>query len=145
MDDIVIQGLKMLQADHQVFYGKLRNYHWTVRGPRFFELHALFEQLYTETALSVDEIAERIVAVGAKPVATYAESIELARLEEDASSPSAERMLKSVHDDIDHLINSLKATAKEAESKGDSTTFNLLDGKADAAEKHAWMIRSALA
>ena len=119
MDDITIQGLRMLQADHQVFYGKLRNYHWTVKGPRFFELHALFEQ-------------------------TYAESVDLARLKEDPDSPESGRMLKNVHDDLDHLINSLKATAKQAESAGDSTTFNLLDGKVDQAEGHAWMIRSAL-
>ena len=145
MDDIVIQGLRMLQADHQVFYGKLRNYHWTVKGPRFFELHALFEQLYDEAAMTVDEIAERLVALGEKPVGTYAESVDLARLKEDPSSPNADQMLKSIHEDFEHLISSLKATAKQAESAGDTTTFNLLDGKADAAEGHAWMIRSALA
>ena len=144
MDDIAIQGLRMLQADHQVFYGKLRNYHWTVKGPRFFELHALFEQLYNEAALTVDEIAERLVALGEAPVRTYAESVELARLKEDPSSPEAGQMLKSIHDDLDHLINSLKATAKEAESNGDSTTFNILDAKVDQAEGHAWMIRAAL-
>lgn len=145
MSDIVIQGLRMLQADHELFYGKLRHYHWTVKGPRFFELHQLFEQLYTEAALTVDEIAERIVGVGRSPVGTYAESIELARLKEDGTSPSAEAMLQAIHDDLEHLISSLKATAKECEGHGDSTTFNLLDGKADAAEKHAWMIRAALA
>jgi starvation-inducible DNA-binding protein len=144
MDDIVIQGLKMLQADHEVFYGKLRNYHWTVKGPRFFELHQLFEQLYTETALTVDELAERLVALGEKPVTTYSQAIDLARLKEDATSPSGEQMLRNVHTDLDHLISSLKAAAKEAEGHGDTTTFNLLDGKADQQEKHAWMIRSSL-
>ena len=145
MSDIVIQGLRMLQADHEVFYGKLRHYHWTVKGPRFFELHQLFEQLYTEAALSVDEIAERTVALGESPVGTYARSIELARLKEDDSSPSADKMLRHIHEDLEHLISALKATARECEGHGDTTTYNLLDGKADAAEKHAWMIRAALA
>jgi starvation-inducible DNA-binding protein len=145
MSDIVIQGLRMLQADHEVFYGKLRHYHWTVKGPRFFELHQLFEQLYTEAALTVDEIAERIVGLGEAPVGTYARSLELARLSEDGHSPAADLMLKTVHEDLAHLISALKATAKECEAHGDSTTYNLLDGKADAAEKHAWMIGATLA
>ena len=60
MDDVVIQGLKTLQADHEVFYGKLRAHHWNVRGPRFLELHQLFEQMYTQAALDVDELASLV-------------------------------------------------------------------------------------
>ena len=57
-------SLNQLLADYQVFYQKLRTYHWTVRGPMFFDLHLKFEELYLDAAIKVDEIAERVLAIG---------------------------------------------------------------------------------
>ena len=136
--------LSALQADYQVLYQKLRNYHWNVKGPMFFELHAKFEELYLETALHVDELAERIVALGQRPVSTLAGVLELARLSEDDSTSDPKQMVANLLSDYEALNSSLRAASKEAESGGDSATFNLIEGIADGQEKTAWMLRAYL-
>ena len=144
-NDPVVSALERLLADSYTLYLKTHNYHWNVTGPMFNTLHTLFEVEYNDLALAVDEIAERLATLGERPNSTYAQSIELARLQEDDSDPGAETMLKNVLSDLEHIHSSLRATAKEAESRNDVATFNLLDGRADAAEKQAWMIRASLA
>ena len=69
--------LNALLADYQVHYQRMRNYHWNVRGPQFFQLHAKFEELYTGAALKVDELAERVLTLGARPYSTLAEALEV--------------------------------------------------------------------
>lgn len=136
--------LTALQADYQVLYQKVRHYHWNVRGPQFFQLHAQFEQMYLATAVKVDEIAERLVALGAAPLRTYGEVLKHARLKEDASLPNAPEMVKSLHDDLLALNGKLRALVESAEKADDPATLNLAEGYADAQEKEAWMLRAFL-
>ena len=144
MKDRAIQSLNALLSDYQVFYQKLRNYHWNVRGPFFFGLHAHFEAMYDETAGKVDELAERIAALGGRPLSTFAEYLEHARLGEDRKIPGAEDMVRNLLVDLESLTGYLReALADEAVSK-DSATANLLEEMADGQEKGAWMLRSFL-
>jgi starvation-inducible DNA-binding protein len=142
-NDLTLQ-LNRLLADHLVLYQKLRAYHWNVRGPLFFELHAKFEALYGEAADTVDALAESVLALGGRPVATLAEGLALARLAEDAGAPGAQDMVRTLADDLGRLIPALRATA-EAARASDPATANLLEGFADGQEKTAWMLRAFLA
>ncbi|MSR63468.1 MAG: DNA starvation/stationary phase protection protein [Planctomycetes bacterium] len=134
--------LAMLLADYQVFYQKLRGFHWTVTGPLFFGLHAKFEELYLDAAEKVDALAERLVARGARPPLTLKDSLALARLTEDASRPSAEEMVRNVAGDIETLSNALRKAARTAGDAHDTASVNLLDGYADGQEKTLWMLRA---
>ena len=135
-----IEALNTLLADHQVFYQKLRNYHWNVKGPHFFVLHAKFEELYTSAGDAVDQLAERVVALGGRPLSTMKEQLASARLREDESIPSASAMVDSIVADIDALTTYLKAARDVVEA--DSTTQNLLDGLVDGYAKPRWMLQA---
>jgi starvation-inducible DNA-binding protein len=134
--------LAPLLADYQVFYQKLRGYHWTVTGPLFFGLHAKFEALYLDAAEKVDALAERLAARGARPPVTLKEVLALARLSEDSGRPAPLEMVKHIEADLVTLNQALRAGARIAAEAGDVATVNLLDGYADAQEKELWMLRA---
>ncbi|MCA8969399.1 MAG: DNA starvation/stationary phase protection protein [Planctomycetes bacterium] len=144
MTDIT-NDLNQLLADHQVFYQKCRIYHWTVQGPLFFALHQKFEELYTEAALRVDELAERIVALGGRPIGTLAKQVSTSRLGEDGEARSAKAMVQNLIDDLEKLTLWLRETAADAGEANDSATLNMLEGFADANGKTMWMLRAFLA
>src|SRR5262245_37976285 len=114
------KDLATLLADYQVLYMKLRGYHWTVTGPLFFGLHAKFEELYNDAAEKVDAVAERLVALGARPPLTFKEQLGLARLKEDAGSPSANEMVRNVAGDLETLNGSLRTLEQAAAKAGDT-------------------------
>jgi starvation-inducible DNA-binding protein len=136
----LIDTLNTLLADHQVFYQKLRNYHWNVKGPHFYVLHEKFEELYGSVNEIVDELAERIVALGSRPLSTMKEQLAAARLAEDQSVPGARQMVDAVIADIDALVGHLKS-AREA-AGDDSVTANMLDGFVDGYAGPRWMLNA---
>lgn len=140
----VTDALNLLVADYQVHYQKLRNYHWNVKGPLFFGLHEKFEELYNAAALHVDALAERVLALGEKPLSTLKDQLAHARLAEDEGDPSAEAMVETTMADLSTLNDSLRATAKIAGEAGDDGTVNMLDTMADEQEQTAWMLRAFL-
>lgn len=134
--------LNSLLADYMVFYQKLRNYHWNVKGPMFFNLHAKFEEMYTDAALKVDELAEAVAALGGKPVSTLKGQLELARLKEDHGDPEAIQMVKNIVADMESLNAHLRTGVEAAADH--TATANLLEEIADGQEKTAWMLRAYL-
>lgn len=144
MSDQIANSLSLLQADFSVYYQKLRHYHWNVRGPMFFELHRKFEELYLDAALKVDELAERILALGFAPPSTLKQQLEMTRLKEDEGRPDAIEMVRHVEQDMDALTGWLREVVGLASEEGDTATANMLDSMADAQEKQAWMLRAFL-
>ncbi len=140
----IAEQLNTLLADYQVHYQKLRNYHWNVRGPLFFGLHLKFEELYGGAALKVDEIAERVLALGTKPLSTLAAQLEAATLAEDSGDPDAQTMVANLLADLEALNTSIRAVVKAAGDAGDDATVNLIEPFADEQEKTAWMLKAFL-
>lgn len=140
----IADRLNTLLADYQVHYQKLRNYHWNVRGPLFFGLHQKFEELYGAAALKVDELAERVLAVGTKPLSTLAEQLAAATLQEDTGDPDAETMVANILADLEALNGSVREIVKAADAEGDDATVNLIEPFADEQEKTAWMLKAFL-
>ena len=138
----MIEKLNGLVADFTVFYQKLRHYHWNVKGAQFFQLHAKFEEIYTEVGDQIDEIAERIVGLNGTPLHTLADMLKHASVKEDASLPSGADMVARTIADIEHLGTNLQAALEAAEAANDNTTFNLLDGIHDAPQGHLWMLKA---
>ncbi len=144
MDQKLASSLGTLLADYQVFYQKMRGYHWNVTGPLFFGLHAQFEALYDQAALRVDELAERLAAGDHRPPSSLAQHLELARLKEDPKATDPTEMVRSTVSDLERLNGWLRETARQAEGAKDTATMNLLDGFADEQEKSAWMLKAFL-
>lgn len=107
-DNQVVAALNQQVADWTVLYTKIHNYHWYVKGPNFFALHTKFEELYTQAGTYIDELAERILAIGGNPVATLKESLELSVVKEAKKDLTAEDMVADLSKDFDKLIEQLK-------------------------------------
>lgn len=131
-------------ADWTVLYVKLHNYHWNVKGPHFFVLHDKFEELYTEAATYIDDLAERLLALNGKPVGTMKECLEISSIQEASEKESAEQMVQQIHDDFTMLIEDLSKGMGLADEANDEATGDMLLGIHQTLEKHNWMLKSFL-
>ncbi|MCH7322483.1 DNA starvation/stationary phase protection protein [Solibacillus sp. MA9] len=136
--------LNELVATWSVLYTKLHNYHWYVNGPSFFTLHTKFEELYNEVTINLDDIAERILSKGGKPVATLKEHLELSLIEEATGKESTEEMVESTLADFQTIMKALKKAMETAGEAGDDRTEDLLNATFQSLEKHAWMLNAYL-
>jgi len=141
-DGNVIEGLNGLLADATVFYQKLRHYHWNVTGRSFFDLHVKFEELYGRWSISIDEIAERVRAVGGKPLHTLRSVLESASIQEDETTPAAPEMVERLSADLTAIHERAGTVIGMAEAGGDRGTVNMLDALRDSIEKDRWMLRA---
>jgi starvation-inducible DNA-binding protein len=130
-------------ADEYVLLTKTKNYHWNVEDPRFNDLHKFFEEQYELLATAVDEIAERVRAVGGKSRATLKEFISSSQIKEDVGSfPDADTMLGNLLSDHEVIIKTLRKNINECQELDDEGTANFLTDKMEEHEKMAWMLRS---
>jgi starvation-inducible DNA-binding protein len=139
-----IVKLKVLLASTYTLYLKTHNYHWNVTGPMFSTLHILFETHYTELALAVDEIAERIRALGAKAPGSYSEFEELSLIKESNGEPTATEMLSDLTSDQEIIAKLALEVVGAASAVGDEATAGIATDRQSIHEKNAWMLRSHL-
>lgn len=131
-------------ANWSVLYIKLHHYHWYVKGSQFFTLHVKFEEFYTEAALHIDELAERLLTLGGAPVATMKGCLALSSIEEAQGTESAEQMVGSVIRDFNQVVTESKAGFGIAQQENDEVTGDMLLAIFSALEKHVWMLNSFL-
>lgn len=136
--------LNELVATYSVLYTKLHNYHWYVTGPSFFTLHEKFEELYNEVTLNLDEIAERILTKGGKPVATLKEHLELSHVQEATGSETTEEMVQTIITDFQAIMKLINEAMGQASEEGDDRTEDILNAIFQSLEKHNWMLKSFL-
>lgn len=140
----VAGDLSRLLADSYTLYLKSHNYHWNVTGPMFQTLHLMFEQHYNELALAVDEIAERIRAVGHLSPGTYREFAALSSISEDEALPPAMDMVANLVGDHETVVATARSVVAAADDATDVATADLATRRIDVHEKTAWMLRSLL-
>ena len=138
-------GLSKLLADSYTLYLKTHNYHWNVEGPQFNTLHQMFEVQYTELATAVDEIAERIRALGVKAPGSYSSFGELTAVEEASGDETAEEMIRQLAIGQETIVRTARAAFPAADEANDEPTADLLTQRMQIHEKNAWMLRSMLA
>lgn len=144
MNQTIVNEMNALTADAMVIYQKLHHYHWNVSGNRFFRLHEKFEELYNQWTLTMDELAERVLTVGGRPVRTLAEVLELTHITEDNDLPEASTMVSRLIDDFNLFNKEAAVVIETAEEAGDRGTVNLLDAVRDQIEKDVWMLKAWL-
>ncbi len=142
----VVEILNTLLADEFVLYTKARNYHWNVIGPHFHELHAFFQKQYEALSDIVDEVAERVRALGGRPLGTLGEFLKRTRLKEHPGKyPDARAMLAHLLEDHETIIRHLRTDLETcAEKYGDMGTNDFLTELLERHEKMAWMLRAFL-
>ena len=137
-------GLSRLLADTYTLYLKTHNFHWNVTGPLFNTLHLMFETQYTELALAVDLIAERIRALGLPAPGSYAQFAKLTCIQEETGVPAAEEMIRQLVKDQETVVRTARSIFPAVEKAGDEPTADLLTQRMQIHEKTAWMLRSML-
>ncbi|MFH1331454.1 MAG: Dps family protein [Actinomycetota bacterium] len=140
----ITKGLALVLADSYTLYLKTHKYHWNVTGPMFQTLHLMFEVQYTELALAVDEIAERIRALGALSPGSYREFSSLTSVPEDGDTPDATTMIRRLVEAQERVVRTARAVFPTAVEADDQATADLLTQRMQVHEKTAWMLRSLL-
>jgi starvation-inducible DNA-binding protein len=139
------QGLSKLLADTYTLYLKTHNFHWNVTGPMFQTLHLMFEQQYDELALAVDQIAERIRALGFFAPGSYGEFSRLSSIKEENGAIDARKMIRLLVEGQEAVIRTARSVFPVVDRVNDQPTADLLARRLEVHEKTAWMLRSLLA
>ena len=140
----IVEGLSRLLADTYTLYLKTHNYHWNVEGPMFQTLHTMFELQYTELALAVDLIAERIRALGHYAPGSYAQYAKLSSISEETGVPAAQDMIKNLVKGNEAVTKTAREIFPLTDKANDEPTADLLTQRMQTHEKTAWMLRSLL-
>ncbi|MEO5968335.1 MAG: Dps family protein [Bdellovibrionia bacterium] len=140
----IVDGLSRLLADSYTLYLKTHNFHWNVTGPMFQTLHLMFEGQYTELALAVDLIAERIRALGLPAPGTYTEFAALTSIKEPTGVPAAKDMIRQLVEGQEAVVRTARSIFITVEAACDEVTADLLTQRMQLHEKTAWMLRSLL-
>ena len=137
-------GLSRLLADEYTLYLKTHNFHWNVTGPMFNSLHLMFMTHYTESALAVDVVAERIRALGFPAPGTYSAFAKLSSIEETDGVPEAMEMVRLLVKGHEACARTARSVFPLADKASDEPTADLLTQRLQVHEKTAWMLRSLL-
>lgn len=138
-------GLSRALAETYVLYAKTQGFHWNVVGPLFYGLHKLTEEQYENLADAVDELAERIRALGYPAPATLAEFIALSAIKESPGIVNADEAIRQLNNDHEGICRTLRETASVADEFSDQATADMLTDRLKSHEQMAWMLRSLIA
>ncbi len=141
---VIAEGLSRLLADSYTLYLKTHNFHWNVTGPMFNTLHLMFEQQYTELALAVDLIAERIRALDHPAPGSYAQYSKLSSIKEETGVPKATAMIQQLVAGQEAVVRTAREMFPAVDDAHDEPTADLLTQRMQVHEKNAWMLRSLL-
>lgn len=142
MNQQLVVSLNKQLANWNVLYTKLHNYHWYVTGPEFFTLHEKFEEYYNEAGNYIDEVAERILTIKGKPIATLKEYLETATIEESNGKESSTEMVDALVNDFEQIVKDSKKIIETAEDSQDQPTADLFIGIKTSLEQHIWMLNA---
>ncbi|MEH0157985.1 DNA starvation/stationary phase protection protein [Limibacter armeniacum] len=136
--------LNVLLANFQVYYQNLRGLHWNIKGSSFFELHAKFEELYTDANMKVDEIAERILTLGEVPLHTFQDYLDTSDIKPGKKISGEKESVSLVVKNLSTLLKIERKAISHAGDLGDEGTVDLLSSMISEQEKTVWMLTSYL-
>lgn len=141
---LIADGLSRLLADSYMVYLKTHNYHWNVTGQLFHQLHEQFEEQYSELAGAIDEIAERIRALGHRAPGSFREFSAITAVEEDIDQPDALEMVRRSAEANETILRTARKALEPCHSAEDEATIDLITHRLSVHSKTAWMLRSHL-
>lgn len=139
------ERLNLLLANYQVFYINARGFHWNIKGEKFFELHAKFEELYNDLLVKVDEIAERILTLGHTPLHTFSDYTATSAIKEAKNISGGKEAMQNVVESFTTLIQLQREIADLAGETNDEGTSALMSDYIREQEKLVWMYSAYLA
>ncbi len=138
------EELNVLLANYQLYYQNLRGFHWNIKGPAFFELHLKFEELYDDAVLKIDEIAERILTLGATPLHTFTDYLKRSSVKEAANVSDGEGTVTTTLSNLKTLLEIERKILELSNDAGDEGTNSLMSDYITQQEKTVWMLSAYL-
>ena len=138
----IAAGLSRMLADSYTLYLQTHNFHWNVTGPQFRELHLMFEEHYTELAVAVDDIAERIRTLDVAAPGTYKAFSALSAVKEVDGVPEANQMVSILTKAHEQVVKTCRDVLVKAQQANDESTAALVSDRMRVHEKTAWMLRA---
>lgn len=136
----LVEVMNKLLANYSVHYQKLRNFHWNVKGPDFFDIHENFEKQYNQAKVNIDDIAERIRVFGQTPLSTMREYLENSEIKESGTDLTAFEMVSEILKDYEIMLEYMFRVIEVSIDKGDSATEDMVKGFVKEIEKNHWML-----
>ncbi|WP_026463691.1 Dps family protein [Adhaeribacter aquaticus] len=140
----LVEKLNELLANYHIYYQNVRGFHWNIKGVNFFQLHAKFEELYTNALTKIDEIAERILTLGYTPLHTFSDFVRVSSIKETANVSSDRETVGATIDNISTLIKLEREILRLAGESEDEGTNGLISEDLNEHEKNHWMLRAFL-
>ncbi|MFN7013950.1 MAG: Dps family protein [Bacteroidia bacterium] len=134
--------LNDLLANYQIFYQNLRGLHWNIKGPKFFELHAKFEEFYNNALLKIDEIAERILSLGSNPLHTFSDYLHYAEIKEALQINDTYKSIEVIIKNLEILLRKERELLHLSDKLNDEGTNSLISDYIKEQEKTLWMLRA---
>lgn len=138
------EKLNTLLANYQIFYMNVRGYHWNVQGASFFELHVKFEEQYNDLLLKVDELAERILTLGHRPLHAFSDYIAQSSIKEHKQVSDGRTCVEGLLTGYKQLLEMQRALLEVAGDAGDEGTVSLMSDYIGQQEKTVWMLSAYL-
>lgn len=138
------ESLNRLLANYQVFYMNTRGYHWNIKGQSFFVLHEKFEEIYTDLQSKIDEIAERILTLGATPAHSFSQYLQSAEIKEHINATDGQNTVKGLVDGFSNLIRQQREILALASDTGDEGSAAQMSDYIREQEKLIWMLNAWL-
>lgn len=140
----IAEKLNLLLANYSVFYQNTRGAHWNIKGDHFFTLHPKFEELYNGLVLKIDEIAERILTLGATPGHNYSEYLNLSIIKESKEVSNGTKCVENILDSFKTVINLQRELLEITDKAGDEGTNSQMSDYITEQEKEVWMYNAYL-
>lgn len=135
------EKLNLYLANLNVLYRKLQNYHWNVVGKGFFAIHSKLEEYYNGINAQIDDVAERILSIGATPLGTLKDYLEITTVKEAENKEiSGICALASVRSEFEAMLSQVKEIKKTADEEKDYGTSAMMDEYISEYEKNIWML-----
>ena len=142
---MITEDLNLFLSNLNIFYRKLQNYHWNIKGEDFFIVHAKLEELYNDINERIDEIAEHILIIGKQPLGTMKDYLEKSQIQEANNEKiCSNKVYETLLKDYSILINNAVKIKEDADNKKKHDTSALMDEYLQDFNKKSWMIRQLL-
>ena len=143
--ETIFNHLNTFLSDLNVFYRKLQNYHWNIKGKDFFIVHPKLEEYYTETNNEIDEIAEHILTLGGQPLGTLKDYLNTAKISEAENKKVHSTLVyNELIKDYFTLLQDTKNIKDTSDSSGDYKTSALMDNLIENYSTKVWMLKQNL-
>jgi starvation-inducible DNA-binding protein len=142
--EVLVLELNILLSNFQVYYQNLRGLHWNIRGKRFFDLHVKFEELYNDSQLKIDLIAERVLTLGGTPLHTFEDYIQKNKLTVGKNIHNDEEAINLIVNSLSQLLKIERVILNQADEIDDEGTNSMMSDFIKEQEKTIWMMKAWL-